>query len=698
MTGRRFEPISRKLPGLIHGCDYNPEQWLHQPEVLREDLPLMRKALCNTVTVGIFAWSVLEPEEGRYEFGWLDRVMEELWSAGIAVILATPSAGRPAWLARAYPEVLRMDAERRRDLQGTRARHCYTSPVYRQKVQAINRRLAERYGKHPALILWHLSNEYNGECHCPLCQEAFRLWLRQRYGDSLERLNQAWWTAFWSHSYSDWSQVESPAPNGQRLLNGLILDWKRFVTEQTADFMRAELAPLRENSPGIPVTTNLMGAYRGLDYRRLAVELDVASWDSYPCWHAPDREDGRPGAEWITAADTAFWHSLVRRLKAGRPFLLMESTPTFSNWHAVHKLKRPGLHRLSSLLAVAHGSDSVQYFQWRKSRGGYEKFHGAVVDHGGGSDSRVFHEVAEVGEILKRLEDVAGSGVPAETALLFDWENWWALEEASGLSLEGEKGYWQTCLAHHRPFWSLGLPVDVIGPEEELGAYRLVIAPMLYLLRPGVAEGLERFVKGGGTLVSTYWSGIANETDLCFLGGFPGPLRMVLGIRSEELDSLYPQESNRVVPRPGNELGLAGEYRARHFCDLVRLESARALAEYGEDFYRGLPALTVNDFGRGRAYYLASWNEEPFLQDFYRALSERLGLRRALEAPLPRGVSAQLRADGKNEYLFLLNFTQETQELELGSASLDDLLSGRATSGKMVLPPYGLGVLRRASG
>jgi beta-galactosidase len=679
------------LPGLLHGADYNPDQWLDRPEVLEEDLRLMKQAGCNVMSMGIFAWSSLEPEEGSFRFDWLDRVMDGLAGAGLKVILATPTGGRPHWLSAKYQEVQRVTADRRRRLPGGRHNHCYTSPVYREKVGIINARLAARYKNHPALIMWHLSNEYGGECHCHLCQEAFRAWLRQRYGDSLNRLNHAWWTAFWSHTYTDWHQIESPSPLGEDRLPGLNLDWKRFVTAQTVDFMRVEMAPLREITPGLPVTSNFMGTYPGLDYRRLAPELDLVSWDSYPCWHGPGS-----GGDWRLAADTSFSHSLMRSLKHGRPFLLMESTPSTSSWHAVQKLKRPGLHVLSSLLAVAQGADSVQYFQWRPGRGGCEKFHGAVLGHDGGAQSRVFREVAELGGILGRLAGLAGTRIKAEAALIYDWENRWALEGEKAPRHDGRKAYEETCRNHHAWLWARGIPVDVIGMEDDFDAYRLLIAPMLYMVRTGVAESLERFVDSGGTLVATYWSGRVDQNDLCFAGGFPGPLRRLLGVHCEEIDSLYPGESNRIVLSAGNSLGLEGEYAAGDFCALVRAEAARVLAVYGGDFYRGRPALTVNAFGKGQAFFLASRNEERFLKDFYGRLAAGLALRRPLASEPPAGVAVQSRSDGESETLFLLNFSDRPRTLALAGEPLRDLLSGGSAGSRVKLEPRGWRILQRA--
>ena len=311
----------------------------------------------------------LEPREGEFDLGWLDTIMDKLADNGAFAILATPSGSKPVWLSEAYPETCRVNAQGLREPHGGRNNHCRTSPIYRKKCRIINAELASRYKDHPALIVWHVSNEYNGGgCHCSLCYEAFRNWLKKRYHDNIDELNHAWWTIFWSHRFTDWSQIR-PVDNS---IHGLMLDWQRFNTEHTIDFFKAEIEPLRQFTPTVPVTTNFMGFSTTLDYWKFAREVDVVSWDSYPDYH--DRPD-----DWLAAVATSLAHDMNRSFKQ-KPFMLMECSPSVQNWKPVNKLKRPGLHVVEALQAIAHGSDTVQYFQWRKSRGGCEKFHGAVVD------------------------------------------------------------------------------------------------------------------------------------------------------------------------------------------------------------------------------------------------------------------------------------------------------------------------------
>ena len=687
----RYPPINPKAPVLLHGGDYNPDQW--SPDVWEEDMRLMKLAHCNAMTVGIFAWTALEPAEGEYDFDWLDRVMDMLAENDAYAVLATPSGARPAWLARTYPEVLRVRPDGGRNLFGRRHNHCLTSPVYREKTYAINARLAERYRNHSALLIWHLSNEYSGACHCDMCRAAFRQWLIRKYG-TLDALNHAWWTAFWSHTFTDWGQIDPPSEIGETSVHGLNLDWRRFITDQTTDFMLNEIAALRTYTPDTPVTTNFMGTFPGLNYWKMAPYLDVISWDSYPLWHKPD-EDGRID-DVALAADVAFVHDINRSLKGGKPFMLMESVPSATNWMPAAKVKRPGMHALSSLQAVAHGSDTVQYFQWRKSRGSAEKLHGAVVDHVGHENTRVFRDVAGLGMKLEKLQGVVGTTVRPDVAIIYDWENAWAMNDAQG-PRSGDKGYLDACKHHYRAFWNRGIPVDIIDAGQDFSRYKLLVAPMLYMLRPGVGDRLAAFVEAGGTLVTTYWSGIVDENDLVILGGWPGgKLREVLGIWAEEIDALYAEDVNLVEPAADNGLGLNGVYDARDYCDLIHTEGAEVLATYGQDFYAGRPALTVNRYGKGKAYYVTSNNDDRFLGDLYTALSSELDVLHSLEAQLPYGVSAQLRTDGEQRYIFVMNFNAEPTSLDLGVATYTDLLTGDTLSGVVELATYDVKVLTEA--
>lgn len=686
----KHSPISSKAPVMLHGADYNPEQWLKYPEILREDIRLMKLANCNVMSVGIFSWVSLEPEEGVFTFDWLDSVLDSFAENGIYAFLATPSGARPAWMSEKYPEVLRVERNRVHNLHGFRHNHCFTSPVYREKTAILNTKLAERYSQHPAVIGWHISNEFGGECHCDLCQNAFRDWLKVKYNNSLDEVNHAWWATFWSHTYTSWTQIESPAPHGETQVHGLNLDWRRFVSERTINFCQHEINTVRPYNPALPITTN-MHMIDGIDYRELAKILDVVSWDAYPEWHYTEDGDDARLAAW-----TAMHYDLMRSFKK-KPFLLMESTPSLTNWQSVSKLKRPGMHKLSSLQAVAHGSDSVQYFQWRKSRGSSEKFHGAVVDHSGHSETRVFKDVTEVGKTLAGMTEVVGTSTPVKTAIIFDWDNRWAIKDAQGIRNSGLR-YEETVLQHYRALWELGIPVDMIGSGDDLSAYKLVIAPMLYLISEENGKRIEKFVEQGGTFLATYWSGVVNETDLCHLGGFPGPLRRTLGIWAEETEGLHSRDLNGIVMQASNALNLSGNYDAHEIAELIHLEGAEALGTYRSDFYAGRPALTVNRFGEGNAYHLATRvKDASFYVELYAAITAKAGITRALDSELPTGVTVQLRTDGESDYIFVQNYSGSPQTVQLDGADYTDLSSGTAAPAVLNLAVNDLAMLKRKS-
>jgi beta-galactosidase len=669
-------PVFPQISGILHGGDYNPEQWLDRPDILEEDIRLMKQAGMNSATLGVFSWSTYEPVEGDYHFDWLIDIMDKLYANGIYTILATPSGARPAWLDEKYPEAMRVDKNGVRAHHGVRHNHCMSSPIYREKVRQLLTQLTQRVKGHPGLIMWHISNEFGGECYCPLCAGRFQNYLAEKFDHDISKLNHAWWTTFWSHTYNDFSQIEPPYENGEYSVMGLNLEWKRFNTWNMTDYMKSEISFLRSQTPGIPVTTNFMQLYGGLDYREMAPALDVISWDSYPFFH----NDYETFPE--TLERSAFDHAVMRSMKKDRPFMLMESAPGLVNWHSYNKVKRPGVHALASLHAVACGSDTVQYFQWRKGRGSYEQYHGAVVDHLGRSDTRIFREVADLGKTLTSISEVQGSIACAKAALILDWDTRWAIEDMKGLS-DKTKRYEETCVDIYREFLRLGVDMDVISSADDLSDYDLIIAPMLYMLKDNIAEKLKEFVLRGGQLLATYLTGYVDENQLCFLGGFPGNgLSDLFGVISEEIDTLYPSDKNGIRFSDGS---LA---EVRDYAEILRVADAEVLGTYDSDFYAGTPALTVKKYGNGSAYYLAARMEMSKMSDLFMEMLRNANIP---FQKLPSGVECHRRYSDNNTYTFYLNTGDAP--VELSDIHGINLLNNKKTDGTLRLNKYEVAVI-----
>ncbi len=667
--GKKY--IFPKYKKMIHGADYNPDQWQLYPDILKEDMRLFKLANCNEMTLGVFSWATLEPEEGKFDFSFLDKALDDIYAAGGRVILATPSGARPQWLAEKYPEVLRWTENFEERKFGRRHNHCYTSSLYREKVRIIDEKLAQRYKNHPALIAWHISNELSGECYCPKCQNAFREWLKEKYG-TLDNLNHKWWNAFWSHTYTDWNQINPPSNLGENSVHALKLDWKRFVTEQTSDFLEHEISIIKSITPDIPVTTNLiLGFYNVLDYRRLNKAVDFTSIDIYPKWKGNESEDIN------TAIETAMSYDLTHSYKH-QPFLLMESAPGAPNWFQFNKLMRPGMHELASLQPVAHGSDSVQYFQFRKSRGSYEKFHGAIVDHYGSENTRLFKEISALGERLTKLDEIVGTVVDSKVAIIHDWSNKWALDDAAGFYRKDKK-ILNIEQRFYKALWKRGIDADIIGFDDDMSKYSVIFAPMLYSISEKSGEKLKKYVANGGTLLCTYMTAMVDENDLCYLGGFPGAgLREVFGIRNEEIDTLYPEDTVEIVLDNGEKV------KAVDYCEVIHLEGAKQIARYNSEFYSGMPAATINNYGDGKAYYIAFRDSGDYTDALVERILKENNIVSEFDGELPYGVTAHSRKDKNSVYVFLQNFTHSEQTLST-STVWNEVESGETVTGDIIL-------------
>ena len=663
---------------IYFGGDYNPEQW--DDATIDEDMRLFKQAGINLVTLPVFAWAKLEPDEGVYDFDWLDHIIDKVWSHGIHVCLATPTTAQPAWLSTRYPEVLPVDLQGRKRTHGMRVFFCVNSLKYRERAAAIAEEFAKRYAHHPALAMWHVANEYGTYCYCQNCQAKFRLWLRRRYG-TVEELNRRWHTCFWGRQVSSFEEVTVPNETNDdyRFSPTIQLDYMRFVTDSTAECFMNEYRVLKRYNPDIPVQTNMSGYIKKLDQFTFTKNLDVVGWDNYP-W-----PDDKPSF-------IALKHDIMRGLKGGQSFVLTEQSPNQQNWQPYNVLKRPGEVRRLSYQAMAHGADTCMFFQMRQSIAGQEKFHGAIISHSGREDTRVYRESCQLGAELAGMGDAFLRGrTPAKVGLLFDWSNWWALELCSGPNKDLD--YLRFVASYYETLYKRNIAVDVLPFSASLDGYDMIVAPMLYMMKEGVAERVNDFVRRGGTLVTTVMSGIADENDRCVFGAYPGPLREAAGLWVEETDALRPWEHNAV--RFDAKAGVAGDSCACDFlCDILHPDpDTEVLGEYTQDFYAGTPCVTRHRYGEGRVYYIGTRLEQSALDALMATVTEESGIH-----PLYRtdsGVEATLRVSDKGETVFLINHNKAEAAVSLGGDELVSLMDGMSMTGSIVLAAGDVVVARR---
>ncbi|GAB3460821.1 beta-galactosidase [Actinophytocola sediminis] len=654
------------LDRIAFGGDYNPEQW--PPEIWTEDVALMRAAGVNLVTVGVFSWALLEPAPGSYEFGWLDRVLDLLHEGGIAVDLATPTAAPPAWFVHRHPDSRLVSREGHPLGIGARQSYCPSSPDYRAASAGITEQLATRYAGHPALVLWHAHNEYgqaNPFCHCPRSAAAFREWLARRYGD-LAALNDAWGTTFWGQRYGDWAEIEPALLTPTTGNPAQQLDFLRFSADEHLACFRAERDILHRLSPGVPVTTNFMIANcKSMDYWRWAEEVDVVSNDHYLL---AEQED--PHIELAMAAD------LTRAVAGGSPWLLMEHSTSAVTWQARNIAKRPGELRRNSLTHLARGADGLLYFQWRAARFGAEKFHSAMLPHGG-TDTQLWRDVVALGDALAVLDPVRGTPVHPDVAVVWDWESWWALELDWRPSVD--LAYVERVAAYYAWLWRAHLTVDFVPPTADLSRYPLVVVPSLYLTTTAAAANLTEFVERGGTLVVSYFSGIVDEHDTIHPGGHPGALRALLGLTVEEFRPL----------RAGETVELDNGATGDVWTELIRPHTATTVLSYRDGPAAGAPAVTRHQLGEGTAWYVSTRLSGDDLGDVLRdaCLDARVDPR----DDLPAGVEVVRRG----EFLIAINHTDGDAKLPALGV---ELLTDTPCEGLLRVPAGEVRVVRTGEG
>ncbi|MGM0096165.1 beta-galactosidase [Enterococcus sp. DIV1083b] len=653
---------------ILFGGDYNPNQW--PKEIWEEDIRIFKKASINSATVNVFSWAKIQPSENCYDFEELDQIIEKLSTEGFDIVLATSTAALPAWMFKKYPEVVRTDYDGRHHKFGQRHNACPNSLVYQTYAERLATKLAERYGENPQVTCWHINNEYGGECYCDNCEKAFRVWLKDKY-HTIEALNKAWNMEFWGHTVYEWDEIVLPNALSEGIgydktaFAGISIDYRRFNSDSLLKNYMMERDAIRKIDPTTPITTNLMGTFKGLDYFKWAKEMDLVSWDNYPSYNTP----------WSLVAMT---HDLMRGLKQ-QPFMLMEQTPSQQNWQPYNSLKKPGQMRAQSYQTIAHGADTIQYFQLRRSIGACEKFHGAVIEHVGHEDTRVFRETAALGAELAQLSDIIGTQTQAQVAVIFDWDNYWALEYTSGPTVDLK--YVEQIHRYYRYFYDQNIAVDLVPVDADLSKYKLVAAPVLYMIKEGMQERLTDFVKQGGALLTTYMSGIVDQSDNVHLGGYPGPLRELAGIWVEEIDALAPEQSNGVSLVNEELTGTSNLVS-----DLIHLENAEALAHYTSNFYAGMPAVTKNTFGDGTVYYFGGQLEDQLQDQLFKTIVEESDITPVIEEATKLEIACRENEEAK--FFVIINFHEEAQPLPEMFVGKTDLLTGKVLSSEMMLTHY----------
>lgn len=672
MTGDA--PRGIRLDALAYGGDYNPDQW--SEEVWLEDARLMREAGVNLVSLPVFSWPQLEVAPGVYEWGWLDRVLEILSDAGIRIDLATATATPPAWLVRSHPEMLPWNEDGQRLEFGSRQAYCPSSPVWREHVARMTRAMAERYGEHPGLALWHVSNEYGdhvSRCWCPESARHFRRWLEARYG-GLDGLNAAWGVNVWGQRYTAWDQIEPPRRATGPVNPTQLLDFERFSSDALLELFQLEIDVLREVTPEIAVTTNFMSLLRDLDYWDFAAVEDLVTDDAYP-----------DPADPLAHVPAALNYGSMRSLKGGRPWLLLEQAPSGVSWREVNVPKAPGQMRVGSLQAIAHGSDGAMCFQWRQAKYGQEKFHSAMLGHRGEA-SRTFQEAKALGAELRRLEPVRGTRVRSRIALVVDYDSWWGSSATE--SLPSQRLNWLAqARAWHAALHELGHPVDTVPASGPFDGYELVVAPNLYVADAEQATALGAFVARGGQLVVGPFSGVVDPNEHVHDGGAPGPLRALLGV---EVDEVWPVADGRA-----ERVALAGgaAFDAPVWGEWLEAAGAETIAAYDSGELAGRPAITRRgaDASAGAAWYVSCVLEPAGLVALFRRVLAAAGLpARDRTDPMLEAVT---RADDDTDYTFVLNHGRGELTVDVPQGARELLGDGAALGTTLTLPRFGAAVL-----
>jgi beta-galactosidase len=660
------------------GVDYYPEHW--PQERWATDARLMQEAGINVVRLAEFAWSYLEPRPGYFDFAWLDKALDILYAHGIQAILGTPTASPPPWVMAMYPDAYRVSQEGMRLTYGNRREYCPTHPGYRERSRIITRAMAEHYANHPAVIGWQTDNEFSGHCFCPICRGEFQSWLRQKYG-SLEALNAAWGTAFWSHVYTEWSQIPLPLKTGGVPNPGLDLDYRRFMSDAYVRFQQEQVDILRQLCPRHFVTHNFMGfGFDQINYFDLARPLDFVAWDNYPrgFWDMQAHVAPSPIA---LSCDT------MRGLKHQNVWV-MEQQAGPSGWETVGVTPRPGELRLWAYQAIAHGADAIIFFRWRTARFGTEQYWHGILDHHG-QPGRRYAEIKAIGAELKRVgEEILGTENRAQVAMLLSYDTRFAFHIQPN---HADFRYPELFGSYYAALHRRNIAVDIVPPTADLSPYRLVLAPALYVLGRDAAANLRRYVENGGVLLVTARSGVKDEANAVVNMPLPGLLAEVCGVQVDEYNVL-PGDVNVPLEWPG--LGAdAGTGHARLWCDVLSPTTAETVARYGGEYHAGRPAITRNRFGQGQAVYVGTLGDGALHDAVIGWLVGVTSVAPVLTTPA--GVEAVARWKGDRRLLFLLNHADQAHAVDL-PGPMAELLTGQVVGPQITLPAKGVMLLREA--
>lgn len=635
------------------GASYYPEHWPR--ERWAEDIRLMKEAGIHALRMAELAWSFLEPEDGRFDFEWLDQFIDMAYKEGIEVILGTPTEASPVWLRNKHPDVVATDEFG--NIHGGRGRHCYNNPVFIQYVERLVTEMAKHYANNPAVIGWQIDNELRGtKCYCKHCNNAFREWLKRRYG-SLENLNKEWGTCFWSQVYNSWEEVTLPSADQLTVTVSQILDHNRFASDSAIAHLNRQVDIIRKYAPHQFITHNSIGLYPWVDLFELSKKLDFISWDSYPNVDSDNHE-------------TCMSHDLQRGIK-GDNFWVMEQKNGYFNYSDYNLAIEPGLVRLWAYQDIARGANGVMFYRWRSNRFNVEQNPNGLLRHDG-SPRRAYYEVKQLTKELNDFgEKLVGTKVEVDAAIIFSYDQIWAFNSHKQYK---SFDYIKHMFSYYKVLNRIGFTVDLVSPKTDLSKYKMVIAPALLMVDKEIAENFKKYVENGGHLVLTLRTGIKTWSNVTVDIPWPGLLADLAGVKVVEFDALPDYAHNSVIYKDK-------EYDVKVWLDILENQTAEVLATYGGKFYVGQPAITKNKYGSGSVVYIGVMGNDELIKDILNDLANECGLK---AISVPEGVFITHRIGESSRYTFIINMNHRPQRIYIEDPG-NELITGRFVMGEVLV-------------